>query len=72
MVPLWFLPVAIACGNTYIVKPSPLTPLSQELLFKLLDQCDLPDGVVNMVSGDEEVVNTLIDHPQVRAISFVG
>ena len=72
MVPLWFSPVAIACGNTYIVKPSPLTPLAQEFMFKLLDQCNLPDGVINMVNGDEEVVNALIDHPQVRAISFVG
>ncbi len=72
MVPLWFLPVAVACGNTYVVKPSPLTPLAQEFIFNLLDQCELPDGVVNMVTGDEEVVNALIDHPQVRAISFVG
>ncbi|MBX3066167.1 MAG: CoA-acylating methylmalonate-semialdehyde dehydrogenase [Anaerolineae bacterium] len=72
MVPLWFLPVAIACGNTYITKPSPITPVSQELLFELLDECDLPDGVVNLVHGDEEVVNALIDHPLVRALSFVG
>jgi len=72
MVPLWFLPVGVACGNTYIVKPSPLTPLSQEFIFKLLEDCDLPDGVVNMVNGDEEAVNALIDHPDVRAISFVG
>ena len=72
MVPLWFLPVGVACGNTYIVKPSPLTPLSQEFIFKLLEDCDLPDGVVNMINGDEEAVNALIDHPDVRAISFVG
>ena len=72
MVPLWFLPVAIACGNTYITKPSPITPLSQELLYELLEDCDLPDGVVNLVHGDEEVVNALIDHPLVRAVSFVG
>jgi malonate-semialdehyde dehydrogenase (acetylating)/methylmalonate-semialdehyde dehydrogenase len=72
MVPLWFLPVGIACGNTYIVKPSPLTPLSQELLFQLLEECDLPDGVVNLINGDEEAVNALIDHPEVRGISFVG
>ncbi len=72
MVPLWFLPVGVACGNTYIVKPSPLTPLSQEFIFKLLAECDLPDGVVNMVNGDEETVNALIDNPDVRAISFVG
>ncbi len=72
MVPLWFMPVAIACGNTYIVKPSPATPLAQEFLFNLLNECDLPDGIVNMVNGDEEVVNALLDHPLVRAVSFVG
>jgi malonate-semialdehyde dehydrogenase (acetylating)/methylmalonate-semialdehyde dehydrogenase len=72
MVPLWFLPVAVACGNTFIVKPSPLTPLSQELMFQLLEECDLPDGVANMINGDEEVVNSLLDHPDVRGVSFVG
>ncbi len=72
MVPLWFLPVGIACGNTYITKPSPQTPLSQEFIYNLLAECDLPDGVVNLVNGDEEVVNALLDHPDVRAISFVG
>ncbi len=72
MVPLWFLPVGVACGNTFIVKPSPLTPLSQEYVFKLLEECDLPDGVVNMINGDEEAVNALLDHPQIRGISFVG
>jgi malonate-semialdehyde dehydrogenase (acetylating) / methylmalonate-semialdehyde dehydrogenase len=72
MVPLWFMPVAIACGNTYIIKPSPVTPLSQEYLMNLLMECDLPDGVVNLVNGDEEAVNALLDHPLVRAVSFVG
>lgn len=72
MVPLWFLPVAVACGNTYIVKPSPATPLSQEFMFNLMAECDFPDGVVNMINGDEEVVNALLDHPGVRAVSFVG
>lgn len=72
MVPLWFLPVGVACGNTYIVKPSPLTPLSQEFIFNLLDECDLPEGVVNMVNGDAEAVNAILDHPDVRAVSFVG
>jgi malonate-semialdehyde dehydrogenase (acetylating)/methylmalonate-semialdehyde dehydrogenase len=72
MVPLWFLPVGVACGNTYIVKPSPLTPLSQEFIFNLLDECDLPEGVVNMVNGDVEAVNAILDHPDVRAVSFVG
>src|SRR5260221_13905071 len=72
MVPIWFLPVAIACGNTFITKPSPQTPLSQELVYQLLDQCDLPEGVVNLVNGDDVAVNALLDHPGVRAISFVG
>src|SRR5258708_19353986 len=72
MVPIWFLPVAIACGNTFITKPSPQTPLSQELIYELLDQCDLPEGVVNLVNGDEVAVNALLDHPGVRAVSFVG
>jgi len=72
MVPLWFLPVGIACGNTFITKPSPVTPLSQQFIYELLDQCDLPDGVVNLIHGDEEVVNALLDHPDVRAVSFVG
>lgn len=72
MVPLWFLPVAIACGNTHIVKPSQTTPLSQELLFELLAEADIPDGVISLIHGDEEVVNALIDHPLVRAVSFVG
>ena len=72
MVPMWSLPVALACGNTYIVKPSPLTPLSSALIIDLLSKCGLPDGVVNLINGDEEVVNALLDHPLVRAISFVG
>lgn len=72
MVPLWFLPIAVACGNTYIVKPSPATPLSQEFMMNLMADCDFSDGVVNLVNGDEEVVNALLDHPLVRAVSFVG
>ena len=51
MVPLWFLPTAITCGNTFILKPSPQTPLSAELLFELLEELDLPEGVVNLVHG---------------------
>jgi len=72
MVPLWSLPVALACGNTYIVKPSPLTPISQELIIQLIEQCGIPAGVVSLINGDEETVNALLDHPLVRAISFVG
>lgn len=72
MVPMWFLPIAVACGNTYICKSSPLTPLSQELFFEMLDEAGFPEGVVNLICGDEEVVNALIDHPDVRGLSFVG
>lgn len=72
MVPFWFLPTAIACGNTYIVKPSEQCPVSQALLFELLDELDLPPGVVNLVHGKKEVVDVLLTHPDVAGISFVG
>ncbi len=72
MVPFWFLPYAIACGNTYIVKPSELCPISQKLLFELLDEIDLPPGVVNLVNGDKESVDALLTHPDVAGVSFVG
>lgn len=72
MVPFWFLPYAVACGNTYIVKPSELCPLSQNLLFELMDEVDFPPGVINLVNGAKEVVDTLLTHPDVVGISFVG
>ncbi|MCK4724873.1 MAG: CoA-acylating methylmalonate-semialdehyde dehydrogenase [Anaerolineales bacterium] len=72
MVPWWFLPYAVACGNTYIVKPSELCPMSQNLLFEMLDEADFPPGVVNLVNGDKTAVNALADHPQVKGLSFVG
>jgi len=72
MVPLWFLPFAVATGNTVVVKPSEQVPLSQRRMFELLDRCDLPPGVVNLVNGAREVVEALCDHPRVRAVSFVG
>jgi malonate-semialdehyde dehydrogenase (acetylating)/methylmalonate-semialdehyde dehydrogenase len=72
MVPLWFLPLAVACGNTFIVKPSEHCPLSQEIIFELLDELDFPPGVVNLVNGDKEAVDALLDHPDVTGISFVG
>lgn len=72
MVPLWFLPVAIACGNTFVLKPSPQTPLSAELLFEILDEVGLPEGVVNMVHGGADSAHALMAHPDVRGISFVG
>lgn len=72
MIPFWFLPYAIACGNTFIIKPSEKVPLTMMLLFRLLEQIDLPQGVVNMVHGGKETVDSLITHPDVKAISFVG
>ena len=73
MVPFWFLPFAIACGNTFVLKPSEQVPLTQELVFNLIDDLGgLPDGVVNLVNGGADVVNALLDHPGVDAISFVG
>src|SRR6478609_617395 len=73
MVPFWFLPFAIACGNTFILKPSEQVPLTQELIFNLLhEHGGLPDGVVNLVNGSVDVVNGILDHPGIDAVSFVG
>jgi malonate-semialdehyde dehydrogenase (acetylating) / methylmalonate-semialdehyde dehydrogenase len=72
MVPFWFWPYAVAAGNTYVVKPSEQTPISQRLVFELLEESGLPAGVMNMVNGDKEVVDALLQHPLVRGISFVG
>ena len=72
MIPFWFLPYAIACGNTYIVKPSEKVPLTMQKVFALLEQTGLPKGVVNLVHGAKEVVDAILDHPTIRAISFVG
>jgi malonate-semialdehyde dehydrogenase (acetylating)/methylmalonate-semialdehyde dehydrogenase len=73
MVPFWFMPFAIACGNTFVLKPSEQVPLTQQLVFELVhEHGGLPDGVLNLVNGDAEVVNALLDHPGVDAVSFVG
>src|SRR5256885_2820696 len=72
MVPMWFLPFAIVTGNTFVLKPSEQVPLSQRMMIELLERCDLPAGVVNIVNGGSEVVNALCDHPGIRAVSFVG
>ena len=72
MVPFWFLPYAVACGNTYIVKPSEMCPTSQSALFEMLDGADLPPGVVNLIHGSKEVVDVLLTHPDVAGVSFVG
>jgi malonate-semialdehyde dehydrogenase (acetylating) / methylmalonate-semialdehyde dehydrogenase len=72
MVPFWFLPFAIACGNAFVLKPSEQVPLTQQLAFELIDGLDLPPGVVNLVNGGREVVEGMLDHPGIDAISFVG
>jgi malonate-semialdehyde dehydrogenase (acetylating)/methylmalonate-semialdehyde dehydrogenase len=72
MVPLWFLPYAVATGNTYIVKPSSEVPLSITKLFELLDEVGFPPGVVNMVHGGREVVSAILKHPGIKGVSFVG
>ncbi|MEY3036816.1 MAG: Methylmalonate-semialdehyde dehydrogenase [Pseudomonadota bacterium] len=72
MVPMWMFPLAIACGNTFVLKPSPLDPTPSLMMADLLKQAGLPDGVFNVVQGDKEAVDALLDHPDVKAISFVG
>lgn len=72
MVPMWMFPVAIACGNTFILKPSERDPSASLLHAKLLKQAGLPDGVFNVIQGDKVTVDALLDHPVVQAISFVG
>ncbi len=72
MVPLWMYPLAIACGNTFVLKPSERDPSSTLLIASLFQQAGLPAGVLNVVNGDKEAVDTLIESPDVKAISFVG
>jgi malonate-semialdehyde dehydrogenase (acetylating)/methylmalonate-semialdehyde dehydrogenase len=72
MVPMWMFPVAIACGNTFVLKPSPIDPSPALLIAELFKEAGLPDGVFNVVQGDKEAVDALLDHPEVKAVSFVG
>lgn len=72
MIPFWFLPYAIACGNTYILKPSEKVPLTLQKVMRLIEQTGLPPGVVNLVNGAKEAVDAILDHPAIRGISFVG
>ena len=72
MVPLWTIPVAIAAGNTFILKPSERTPLSAIRLGELLSESGLPDGVFNIVHGAHEAVDSILEHPGIKAVSFVG
>jgi malonate-semialdehyde dehydrogenase (acetylating)/methylmalonate-semialdehyde dehydrogenase len=72
MVPFWFLPYAVACGNTYVVKPSEQAPLTQTRLFELMEDVDFPPGVINLVHGDKDTAQALLEHPEVVGVSFVG
>jgi malonate-semialdehyde dehydrogenase (acetylating)/methylmalonate-semialdehyde dehydrogenase len=72
MVPMWMYPIAIACGNTFVLKPSERDPSAPMLAWKLIMEAGLPEGVLNIVHGDKEAVDALLDHPDVKAVSFVG
>jgi malonate-semialdehyde dehydrogenase (acetylating)/methylmalonate-semialdehyde dehydrogenase len=72
MVPLWMYPVAVACGNTFILKPSERDPSAPMLIYDLFRQAGFPDGVLNVVHGDKEAVDAILDHPDIKAVSFVG
>jgi len=72
MIPFWYLPYALAAGNTYIVKPSEKVPMTMQYIFKLIEQVGFPKGVINMVNGAKESVDAILDHPAIRAITFVG
>ncbi|MFQ6371459.1 CoA-acylating methylmalonate-semialdehyde dehydrogenase [Shewanella sp. YIC-542] len=72
MIPLWMFPLAIACGNTFILKPSEQDPMTAQRLAELFDEAGAPKGVLQLLHGDRDVVDTLLCHPQIKAISFVG
>src|SRR5512134_3387107 len=72
MIPFWYLPYALAAGNTYIVKPSEKVPTTMQFIFKLIEQVGFPKGVVNLVNGAKETVDGILEHPAIRAITFVG
>ena len=72
MVPMWMFPMALACGNTFILKPSERDPGAPLYLAQLLSEAGLPDGCLNVVNGDKEAVDAILDHPDIAAISFVG
>ncbi len=72
MIPLWFLPYAVATGNSFILKPSERVPMTTARLFQLIEQCGFPPGVIQLVNGGRDTVEALLDHPHVKAVSFVG
>ncbi len=72
MIPFWYLPYALATGNTYLIKPSEKVPMTMQLIFKLIDEVGFPKGVVNLVNGAKDAVDGILDHPAIRAVTFVG
>src|SRR5207253_6884960 len=72
MVPMWMFPMALACGNTFILKPSERDPSTSLLLAQLMKEAGLPDGALNVVQGDKEAVDAILHHPDIQAVSFVG
>jgi malonate-semialdehyde dehydrogenase (acetylating)/methylmalonate-semialdehyde dehydrogenase len=72
MVPWWFLPYALVTGNTFVLKPSEQVPMTQNRIFEIIDEVGFPEGVVNLVNGAHDVVNAILDHPDIRGVSFVG
>jgi len=72
MIPFWFMPYAVACGNTYVLKPSERVPLTMQRVFELVEQCGFPPGVVNLVNGGVDAANAILDHPDIKAVTFVG
>lgn len=72
MIPLWMFPIAVACGNTFVLKPSEQTPLTSERLVELFKEAGLPEGVLNLVNGAHDVVNGILDSPGIEGVSFVG
>jgi len=72
MVPWWFLPYAVACGDTFVLKPSRQAPITANVMYEILDEIMLPPGVVNLVNGTHDIADRLMDHPLVKGISFVG
>ena len=72
MVPMWFVPIAVACGNSVVIKPSEKDPSAANAMAELWKEAGLPDGVVNVVHGDKEAVDRLLEHPDVKSVSFVG
>ncbi|MFT4540615.1 MAG: malonate-semialdehyde dehydrogenase (acetylating)/methylmalonate-semialdehyde dehydrogenase [Planctomycetota bacterium] len=72
MVPMWFFPFAVACGNTFVCKPSEQVPFSQKLVWDLIHEAGFPNGVLNLVNGGKDVVNAFVEHPDIEGVSFVG